>query len=258
MTAQPTPRYVSGIRPTGMIHLGNYLGAIREWKALPAGGVFFIADLHTQDAMTYETEESLWRCGIDQVVIESKHRDDILALYHFASFHVPVGWLKRMTQFKDKSLTEDATLSLLAYPVLMAADIFHFGGTHVPVGADQVQHIEFVRDLCDSMNAKDIGGYLKPEAVIGDCPRIMSLTDATRKMSKSDPDDSSRINVTDTPDQIRAKVRAAKTSMSVSDDTPEARNLRTIYQALGGTREHDRWSAFKAELVDLLVQELAA
>ena len=140
----------------------------------------------------------------------------------------------------------------------MAADIFHFGGTHIPVGADQVQHIEFVRDLCDSMNAKGYGGYTKPEAVVGEYPRIMSLTNATRKMSKSDPDEMSRINVTDTPDEIRAKIRAAKTSMNVSDDTPEARNLKTIYRAVGGVTAHDRWPSFKAELVDLLVKELAA
>lgn len=136
----------------------------------------------------------------------------------------------------------------------MAADLFHCHATHVPVGNDQVQHIEFARDLWDKLPQPH---FPKPQAVIGDYPRIMSLTDATRKMSKSDPDDDSRINVTDDADTIRRKIRAAKTSMSITDDTPEAVNLRTIYKALGGEREHVRWPVFKAELVELLVAEFA-
>lgn len=250
------PRYVSGIRPTGAIHLGNYLGAVRRWKTLD--GVFFVADLHGMDGAVQETAESLSRCGVKNVVIESDHKASILDLYHFLSFHASVGHLRRMTQFKDKSATESATLSLFAYPVLMAADIFHFGGTHIPVGNDQVQHIEFARDLWDAIHAKGVSHFPKPQAVLGECPRIMSLTDATRKMSKSDPDEMSRINVSDTPDAIRQKVRAAKTSMSVADETPEAMNLKEIYRAVGGTTVHERWPAFKAELVDLLVAELAA
>jgi tryptophanyl-tRNA synthetase len=246
---------VSGIRPTGEIHLGNYLGAVRRWRSLE--GVFFVADLHTIGGAVQETADSLTRCGIRNVVIESDHKDGILDLYHRLSFHAPFGQLGRMTHFKDTSITETATLSLFAYPVLMAADIFHFRGTHVPVGNDQVQHVEFARDLHDILRARGIGGFLKPKAIVGDCPRIMSLTDASRKMSKSDPDEGSRIGVSDSPDVIRRKIREAKTSMNIADDTPEANNLRTIYQALGGTRVHERWPSFKDELVDLLVAELA-
>ncbi|QEL14733.1 tryptophan--tRNA ligase [Limnoglobus roseus] len=251
-----TPRYVSGIRPTGEIHLGNYLGAVRRWRSLE--GVFFVADLHGLGGAVQETAESLSRCGVQNVVVESDHKADILELYHQLSFLTPTVLLGRMTQFKDKSASEMATLSLFAYPVLMAADIFYFGGTHIPVGSDQMQHIEFARDLWDVLRARGSTSFEKPEAVIGDSPRIMSLTDATRKMSKSDPDEMSRINVSDPPDVIRQKVRAAKTSMSMADDTPEANNLRTIYRAVGGTRVHERWPTFKAELVDLLIVELAA
>jgi tryptophanyl-tRNA synthetase len=164
-----------------------------------------------------------------------------------------IGQLSRMTQYKDKSEKEIQTAALLTYPALMAADIFHLGGTHVPVGNDQVQHIEFARDLWDKL---DDPPFPKPQAVLSEYPRIMSLTDGARKMSKSDPDDMSRINLTDSADVIRAKIRAAKTSMSLADDTPEARNLKTIYRAVGGTQEHDRWPSFKAELVYLLVAEL--
>lgn len=133
-------KYVSGIRPTGNIHLGNYLGAIRQWKELQKDSdcTWFIADLHSAEGK-YEakaTFDVLCSLGI-KPQIESAHTANILDVYHELSFQVPIGWLNRMTQFKDKSQTEEATLSLLAYPVLMAADIFYFGGTHIPIGADQ-------------------------------------------------------------------------------------------------------------------------
>lgn len=257
-------RYVSGIRPTGHVHIGNYLGAIRQWKSIQDAGhkcLFFIADLH--GISTYDevmaTHEALLRCGIDprNIAIQSHYDGGLLRLAHDLAFHVPIGWLNRMTQFKDKSQTEAATLALFSYPVLMAADILFHGATHVPIGDDQRQHLEFVRDLVDSLAAKGIT-YTKPEPVLGDYPRVMSLTDGTKKMSKSDPDDNSRINLSDSPEAIRRKIMAAKTSMSISDDTPEANNLRLLYRAFGGQQEHTRWKAFKGELVDLVIAEIAA
>jgi tryptophanyl-tRNA synthetase len=254
-------KYVSGIRPTGHVHIGNYLGAIRQWKALQAAGndcLFFIADLHgisTAEEIE-DTLRALSGCGIHNLVVQGHHAPRLLKLAHDLSFHVPVGWLNRMTQFKDKSQTESANLALFSYPVLMAADILYHGATHVPIGDDQRQHLEFVRDLVDSLAAKDIV-FTKPEPVLGEYPRIMSLKDGTRKMSKSDPDDDSRINLSDTPDQIRRKImEKAKTSMSLTDDTPEVVNLKTIYRAFGGTQDHTRWKEFKAELVQLIVGEL--
>lgn len=264
------PRYVSGIRPTGHIHLGNYLGAIRQWLDIQDRHecVFFVADLHGSPELAEATHNTLLELGLSSVFTESFHRHDILSLQHALAPHVPVGRLRRMTQYKDKSRSEEASLSLFAYPVLMAADIFYYGGTHIPVGEDQAQHVEFARDLHDRLRVMGLLETIahgcfrhtlhKPCAIIGNYPRIMSLTDATRKMSKSDPDDMSRINVTDSPDTIRAKIMAAKSSMSPGDDTPEARNLRTIYRALGGKKEHERWKPFKAELVELLIGEFGA
>ena len=259
MNDSPHIRYVSGIRPTGHIHLGNYLGAIRQWKKLQEQGdsLFFVADLHGihSSGETLDTLSTLRDLGIRNITIQSDFDSRHLRLHARLMHYVTLGQLNRMTQFKEKSEKEAQTAALLTYPVLMAADIFHLDGTHVPVGNDQVQHIEFVRDLCDRLPHEP---FLKPEAVIGDYPRIMSLTDGTRKMSKSDPEDMSRINVTASADTIRSKVMAAKTAMSLSDDTPEVRNLKTIYRAVGGSKEHDRWKLFKDELVELLVAELGA
>ena len=244
-------RYVSGIRPTGNIHLGNYLGAIRQWKTLPKSSVFFIADLHSNATIgdVAATIDALNKVGINPI-IESHYSEEILSIYHKLSLTTPIGWLKRMTQFKDKSQTEDATLALLAYPVLMAADIFHFGGTHIPVGNDQLQHIELIRDIAKRH------GYKPPEAVIGKYPRIMSLIDGTKKMSKSELNDMSRINITDAPELIRKKISVAKTAMNFSDDTPEMRNLHIIYKACGGLQKHSNFKDFKEELAELIINEL--
>jgi tryptophanyl-tRNA synthetase len=251
-------KFVSGIRPTGHIHIGNYLGAIRQWKALQAEHDchFFVADLHGQSTPDEiaTTQDVLAKHGL-YCPLQSADMG-VLHLAHELSFHVPAGWLNRMTQFKDKSQSEAATLALFSYPVLMAADILHHGATHVPIGDDQRQHIEFVRDLVDSLAAKG-RHFTKPEAVIGDYPRIMSLKDGTKKMSKSDPDDDSRINLSDAPDVIRLKImKKAKTAMELSDDTPEVANLKAIYRAFGGRREHTRWKDFKEELVERIIAEL--
>ncbi len=250
-------RYVSGIRPTGSIHLGNYLGAIKQWRSLP-GITVFVADLHSNGDIeeALDTMAALNKLGFVPV-LESYYSGSILEIQHQISRYVGTGRLERMTQYKDKCETEQATLSLLAYPVLMAADIFYFGGTHIPVGNDQVQHIEFARDLCDILAFNGIH-YDKPEAVIGEYPRIMSLTDGTKKMSKSDADDFSRINIDDSPDLIRKKIASAKTAMTMTMDTPEMNNLHTIYRAVGGNQNHIRFKEFKEELAELIIAELAA
>lgn len=245
-------KVVSGIRPTGFVHLGNYLGAIKQWKAMP--GTYFVADLHSIEdfSKNFDTRDALHKCGIEYVELESNHRQPILELYHELSFQVPIGWLKRMTQFKDKSQSEDATLALLSYPVLMAADIFYFGGTHIPIGSDQQQHLELIRDMATR------AGRLKPEAILGDYPRIMSLTDGSKKMSKSDPNDYSRINVMDKPQVIRDKIMKAKSATFVMDNTPEMNNLRLIYKAVGGYEDHVTCKAFKEHLASLIIAELNA
>lgn len=248
-------RYVSGIRPTGHIHLGNYLGAIRQWRSLQDdGSVFFVADLHGihTDDETLATVDALHRCGIRKVHIQSQfgHTRLYCDLLHYAT----MGQLSRMTQYKDKAVKQSETAALLTYPVLMAADIFHNRGTHVPVGNDQLQHIELARDLWDRLPEKP---FPKPQAVVSEYPRIMSLTDGSKKMSKSDQDDMSRINLSDTPDMIRMKIAKAKTSMSVTDETPEAVNLRTIYRALGGSETFSKWKPLKEALAELIIAELS-
>lgn len=245
-------KYVSGIRPTGRIHLGNYLGAIKQWRK--QGGVYFVADLHA-DGDAYLTLSQLSRLGID-ACIESDHQNKIFDIQHELSKFVGIGRLERMTQYKDKRLTEHATLSLLAYPVLMAADIFYFGGTHIPVGSDQVQHIEFARDMADIM--KHYGyDFVKPEVVLSEYPRIMSLSDGTRKMSKSGENPDGCIYVDDTPDEIRRKIKIAKTAMNVDADTPEMNNLRCIHKSVGGSGIIMNFKHFKEELAEIIIEEFA-
>jgi tryptophanyl-tRNA synthetase len=248
--------YVSGIRPTGSIHLGNYLGAIKPWLALQETGEYckwFIADLHGQHTAQEVAETYAQLSGLGVAAFrESTCKAALLGLYHELSQKTPVGWLNRMTQFKDKTgAGEEATLSLFAYPVLMAADIFYFSGTHIPVGDDQVQHIEFARDL-----QARFPQYAKPEAVVMGYPRVMSLKDGTKKMSKSDPDDNSRINVTDDAATIRKKIRGAKTTTNISDITAESANLYGIYHALGGRSSFEQWGKFRDALADLIIKEL--
>lgn len=242
--------YVSGIRPTGRLHLGNYLGAIKQWRELP--GTYFVADLHGE-GNTIATLVSLAKLGIE-AERESHHAANILNIQHLISRYVGVGRLERMTQYKDKCETEQAKLSLLAYPVLMTADIFYFGGTHIPVGADQVQHIEFARDMTDIL-AHHGHHFAKPEIVLSPSPRIMSLTDASKKMSKSSDDIDGCIYIDDTADEIRRKIMGAKTTMNIINDTPEMRNLHAIYTALGGKEEHTRFKPYKEEIAELIIKE---
>ena len=245
-------KYVTGIRPSGNIHLGNYLGAIKQAKSL--GCRVFVADLHGIHAKdeVMNTAKLLIDIGLD-VDIQSHFGKEHLLLYANLLHYATIGHLSRMTQYKEKSEKEAQTAALLVYPVLMAADIFYLEGTHIPVGNDQLQHIEFIRDLHDKLPEKP---FPKPEAVVSEYPRIMSLSDGTKKMSKSDSDDMSRINITDSTDVIRKKISVAKTAMDMTDDTPEMRNLKTIYKGVGGKENHTRFKAFKDELAALIIKEL--
>jgi len=244
-------KYVTGIRPTGNIHLGNYLGAIKQAKEL--GSYVFIADLHGihSENEVFATRDCLRHLEIEPLV-QSQFGERHLRMYVDLHHYATIGHLSRMTQYKEKSEKEAQVASLLTYPVLMAADIFYLQGTHIPVGNDQVQHIEFIRDLHDKLPGPD---FPKPIAIVSEYPRIMSLTDGTKKMSKSDEDDMSRINVMDNPDTIRRKIMAAKTAMNIDDNTPEMINLKTIYKAVGGKEPHTKFKDFKTELADLIISE---
>ncbi len=257
-------RVVSGIQPTGNLHLGNYLGAIRNWvrmqDAVTADGagecLFFLADLHAitvhipADELIRNTRDmaaALIASGIDPVrsiVFNQARVPEHAELGWLLFCTARIGWLNRMTQFKEKSgkNREGASVGLYAYPVLQAADVLLYNGTHVPVGDDQKQHLELARDIAAKFNT-DTGRELftLPEAIVPpDVARIMSLRDGTSKMSKSDPSDMSRINLTDDADTIMQKIRKAKTdpeplpaSVDGLADRPEARNLVAVMAAIG-------------------------
>jgi tryptophanyl-tRNA synthetase len=285
-------RVVSGIQPTGSLHLGNYLGAIRNWvrmqDSVEGECLFFLADLHaitvhndpkTLTANTHEMAAALIASGIDPArsILFNQARvpaHSELAWLLFCTARI--GWLNRMTQFKEKSGKdrEGASIGLFAYPVLQAADVLLYNATHVPVGDDQKQHLELARDIATKFNG-DFGVdlFALPEAYIPPAAaRIMSLRDGTAKMSKSDPSDMSRINLTDDADLIAQKIRKAKTDQDVLPsepaglaDRPEARNLVTIYAALSDVKsdavlaEFGGWQfgPFKARLIDRLVATLS-
>lgn len=281
-------RIFSGIQPTGALHLGNYLGAIRNWVKLQdeMPCVFGIMDMHAitlpQDPKklrqaTRETAAALIACGIDTekslLVVQSTlpaHAE----LGWILGCHTPLGWLNRMTQFKEKAGKdkEKSSLGLYGYPVLQAADILVYKATHVPVGEDQKQHLELSRDIAGAFNRAYGDEYFPlPEPLImKDGARIMSLRDGTKKMSKSDPSDWSRINLTDDADTIAAKFKKAKSDMleGISYDPenrPEAANLLQIYatlaeQSVETTAAHfanSSFSAFKSELADLAVNKIS-
>ena len=287
-------RVVSGIQPTGNLHLGNYLGAIRNWvrmqdEVAAEGGTcfFFLADLH---AITVHNDPAALRANVRAMgaaLIAAGVDPEKATLFNQAA--VPahaelcwllngtarIGWLNRMTQFKEKSgkNREGASIGLYAYPVLQAADVLVYRATHVPVGEDQKQHLELARDIATKFNADfatDL--FCLPEPLIPPAAaRIMSLRDGTAKMSKSDPSDMSRINLTDDPDTIAAKVRKAKTDPEPLPDDPallaerpEARNLVAIHAALGVESVADvlarhagqGFGAFKPVLAERLVETI--
>jgi len=221
-------RIFSGIQPTGNLHLGNYLGAIRNWVALQHDYecIFCIVDLHAltqpQDpaelrASTREVTAAYIASGIDAdrcIIFNQSMVSAHAELGWLLGCLTPLGWLNRMTQFKEKAPKnrEVAGLGLYAYPVLMAADILVYKATHVPVGEDQKQHLELARDIAGAFNRRyEIEFFPLPEPqIFGAATRVMSLRDGTKKMSKSDASDYSRINMTDDADTIRQKVRKAK------------------------------------------------
>jgi tryptophanyl-tRNA synthetase len=283
-------RVFSGIQPSGIPTLGNYLGAIRNWITLQDDHdcIWCVVDLHAitvwQDPMalrrqSLEMAAVLLACGVDPV----KH---ILFLQSGVRAHAQLawifncvarlGWLNRMTQFKDKAGKdrENASSGLYVYPNLMAADIHAYHATRVPVGDDQRQHLELANDIAQKFN-HDYGVDFFPNiepVILGTAARVMSLRDGTKKMSKSDPSDQSRINLNDDADMIALKIRRAKTDpMPLPSepeglaDRPEARNLVGIYAALTGAdpasvlRTHggQGFGPFKNTLTELLVETLA-
>jgi tryptophanyl-tRNA synthetase len=280
-------RVVSGIQPTGGLHLGNLLGAILRWVHMQdeAECLFFLADLH---AITIDVDPNELRSniremaaaliasGIDPARSTLFQQSAIPAHAELAwilQCTARVGWLNRMTQFKEKSgkSREGASVGLFTYPVLQAADVLLYRATHVPVGEDQKQHLELARDIAIKFNTDyDTELFVPPEPYIptGAAARVMSLRDGTAKMSKSDPSDMSRINLTDSDDQIAQKIRKAKTDPEPLPENPldlegraEAKNLVGIYGVVTGESIEQvlarfagqGFGAFKPALADALV-----
>jgi tryptophanyl-tRNA synthetase len=263
MNSQPM-RVVSGIQPTGDLHLGNLLGAILRWVRMQdeAECLFFLADLH---ALTIDVDPAVLRANVREMAaaLIASGIDPAKSTL-FAQSAVPahpelawilnctarMGWLNRMTQWKDKAgkNREGSSVGLFTYPVLQAADVLVYKATHVPVGEDQKQHIELARDIAVKFNNDfDVDLFVAPEPYIGGgtAARVMSLRDGSMKMSKSDPSEASRIHLTDDDDAIAQKIRKAKTDpepLPVDpadlDKRPEAKNLVGIMAAItGGTPE---------------------
>ena len=291
-TPQTFPtRIFSGIQPSGGLTLGNYLGALKRFVEKQDEGIetiFCMVDMHAitvwQDPeklrqQTREGAAAFIAAGIDPKRSILFNQSQVTAHAELAWIFncvARLGWMNRMTQFKDKAgkNAEAASLGLYAYPALMAADIMAYHATHVPVGEDQKQHLELTRDIAMKFN-HDFKVEFFPivEPVIeGAATRVMSLRDGTKKMSKSDPSDQSRINLTDDADTIAAKIRKAKTdteplpdSLEGLKDRPEARNLVNIYAALAGHSPEQvikdfagaQFGTFKPALADLAVATLS-
>jgi tryptophanyl-tRNA synthetase len=285
-------RIFSGIQPTGIPHLGNYLGAIRNWVRLQDDHecIYCAVDLHaitvahdpkTLAQATREMVAALLASGIDARRSIVFHQSAVVAHLRLSWIFecvVRIGWLNRMTQFKDKAGKdrENVSAGLFTYPALMAADILAYHATRVPVGDDQRQHLELANDIGQKFNADFCGGesffpFIEP-LILGPAARVMSLRDGMKKMSKSDASDQSRINLTDDADAIALKIRRAKTDPAplpsepaALEGRPEARNLVGIYAALEDAdyasvlREHGGrgFSDFKRALADLLVARLS-
>jgi tryptophanyl-tRNA synthetase len=293
------PLVFSGVQPTGNLHLGNYLGAIKKFVALQESHdcIYCVVDLHA--ITVWQDPEELPRairevtaafiaCGIDpkkHIVFNQSQVAEHAELAWVFNCVARLGWLNRMTQFKEKAGKdrENASVGLYAYPALMAADILVYRATHVPVGEDQKQHLELSRDIAQKFNndfgksiaARGFGDafFPLPEPLIqGPATRVMSLRDGTRKMSKSEPSDQSRINLTDDADTIALKIRRAKTDPDPLphdekglESRPEADNLVGIYAALADVSKADvlkqfggaQFSTFKNALVELTVAKLS-
>lgn len=258
---------VSGIQPTGNLHLGNYLGAIKQWKKLQENPEyecrFGIMDLHAKTTGkvsdskayvkmkcdVYATETELVKLGIKEGnIFHQSGKPEILQMFWGLCCETSIGQLNRMTQFKEKADKNNQNLGLFSYPVLMAADILALEADLVPVGEDQKQHLELARDLAKKLSLK------MPEPLISQsCGRIMSLRKVDKKMSKSDPDDNSRINLSDDAETIRKKIK-----QSNSGHTLGIKNLTTIYKACGGNEVLD-WSKAaysKGLIAEQIIQEI--
>lgn len=303
------PLVFSGVQPTGNLHLGNYLGAIRKFVALQESHdcIYCVVDQHAitvwQDPAelmksTREVTAAFLAAGIDpkkHIVFNQSRVPQHAELAWIFNCVARMGWLNRMTQFKEKAGKdrENASVGLFAYPALMAADILVYRATHVPVGDDQKQHLELTRDIAQKFNndysariadlgvgvemtvgEETVNGFfpLTEPLIEGPATRVMSLRDGSKKMSKSDPSDLSRINLTDDADTISKKIRKAKTDpaplpseLDGLKERPEAENLVGIYAALAGTTKEQviadfggqQFSVFKPALADLAVDRLA-
>jgi tryptophanyl-tRNA synthetase len=279
---------LSGVQTTGNLHLGNYLGAIQNWLKMQEeyDCYFFLANLH---AITIEQDPKLLRdaifrsaaiylaSGLDPkkstIFLQSDIKEHA-ELAWMLNCITPIGWLKRMTQFKDKAgkNQDNASTGLFTYPILMAADILLYNTDLVPVGDDQKQHLELTRDIAGAVNRKFNQEILKiPEPLIqGNATRVMSLRDGTKKMSKSDESDASRINLTDSSDLILQKVKKSKTD-SVAEiyydkiNRPEISNLIDIYSSLTNLSQTEiviqyegkGFSEFKLDLADIIIAQLS-
>ncbi len=296
-------RVFSGVQPTGNLHLGNYLGAITKFVALQQDYdcVYCVVDLHaiTQDreiwggpeglrSSTRQVTAAFLAAGVDaerHIIFNQSQVCAHAELAWIFNCVARIGWLNRMTQFKEKAgkHRENASLGLYAYPTLMAADILAYRATHVPVGEDQKQHLELARNIAQKFNVDFAesaaergypdGFFPLPEPLIGEtAARIMSLRDGEKKMSKSDPSDMSRINLTDDADTIAKKIRKAKTDpeplpceVKGLEERPEARNLIGIYASLADQtsaqvlEEHGgaTFATFKSALAELATEKLA-
>lgn len=290
--AAHAPRVFSGIQPSGGLTLGNYLGALKRFADSQNNGVesiFCMVDLHAitnvlndAQALRHNTRElcaGFIASGVDpekSILFNQSQVPGHAELGWIFNCVARMGWMQRMTQWKDKAgkNTQNASLGLFAYPALMAADILLYHATHVPVGEDQKQHVELTRDIALKFN-HDFGVdfFPIPEPVIeGTATRVMSLRDGSKKMSKSDPSDASRINLTDDADAIASKIRKAKTDPDALpseaeglEGRPEARNLVNIYAALNDQTQAQvlsevggkQFSEFKPMLAELAVAKLS-
>jgi tryptophanyl-tRNA synthetase len=284
-------RVLSGVQPTGNLHLGNYLGAIRTWVEAQQeyDNFFCVVDLHaitvphnpaTLAADTYAIAALYLACGIDLTcssIFVQSHISAHAELAWLLNCITPVNWLEDMIQFKEKAIKQgqNVSMGLLDYPVLMAADILLYDADKVPVGEDQKQHIELTRDIADRINhqfGKPKAPVLKaPSALIrADGARVMSLTDGTRKMSKSDPSDLSRINLLDPPELIQTKIKKCKTDpqrglVFGDPERPECQNLLTLYMLMAGKSKEAvatecqemGWGQFKPLLTEAAIAHLA-
>lgn len=283
-------RVLSGIQPTGDLHLGNYLGALRNWVEIQKDydSFLFMADLHAITVphdpaklaeSTYKVAALYLACGIDlncSTIFVQSHVPAHSQLMWLFNCITPVNWLEDMVQFKEKAIKqgENVSAGLLTYPVLQAADILLYEPDKVPVGEDQKQHLELTRDIAARLNyqyGKENQPILKlPEPMIRkEGARVMSLTDGTKKMSKSDPSDLSRINLLDPPDEIQRKIKRCKTDsvrgLTFDDpDRPECTNLLTLYMLLSNKTKDDvtqecqdmGWGQFKPLLTETTIAAL--